>query len=72
LITGGGAYNTFLLKRIEAHAKCKLIVPDKKTVEYKEALIFALLGVLRYLEIPNCLKSVTGAKKDNIGGAIYI
>lgn len=72
LITGGGAYNTFLLKRIQAHTKCKLIVPDKKIVEYKEALIFGLLGVLRYLEIPNCLKSVTGAKKDNIGGAIYL
>ncbi|HEY1039051.1 MAG TPA: anhydro-N-acetylmuramic acid kinase [Bacteroidia bacterium] len=72
LITGGGAYNSFLLQRIQAHTKCKLIVPDKKTVEYKEALIFAFLGLLRVLEIPNCLKSVTGAKEDTIGGAIYL
>jgi len=72
LISGGGAYNTFLVERIKAHTKCKLIIPDKTTIEFKEAILFAFLGVLRFTEQTNCLSTVTGAKRDNIGGAIYI
>lgn len=71
LISGGGAYNTFLVERLQAQTKCKLIIPDKTTIEFKEAILFAFLGVLRYTEQTNCLSSVTGAKRDNIGGAIY-
>ncbi|MCD6068298.1 MAG: anhydro-N-acetylmuramic acid kinase [Bacteroidetes bacterium] len=72
LITGGGAYHSFLLERIKAYTKCRLILPDKKIIEYKEALIFAFLGLLRYENKVNCLSSVTGAKKDNSGGAVYL
>ncbi len=71
LITGGGAYNDFLIRRISSLTSHQIIIPDSKTVEFKEALVFAFLGVLRVLEEKNCLKSVTGAKSDSVGGAIY-
>jgi anhydro-N-acetylmuramic acid kinase len=73
LLTGGGAFNTFLLKQLQKHlAGYKLVVPDNEIVKYKEALIFAFLGVLRYEGKDNCLASVTGADRNNKGGAIYI
>ena len=71
LVTGGGTYNTFLMECIQKHTAHQLIIPAKKTIEFKEALIFAFLGVLRIRNEINCLKSVTGAQKDNCGGAIY-
>jgi len=72
LFTGGGAYNEYLLELIQERCKAELIIPDNNIVEYKEALIFAFLGVLRYEQEVNCLKSVTGAVKDNSGGCIYL
>ncbi|MFM7728130.1 MAG: anhydro-N-acetylmuramic acid kinase, partial [Flavobacteriales bacterium] len=71
LITGGGAHNTFLLERIAAHTNHELIVPDKGVVDFKEALIFAFLGVLRMTQQPNALMTVTGATRDSVGGAVY-
>lgn len=71
LFTGGGTYNTFLLDRIKAQKKMKLIVPDKELIEYKEALIFGFLGVLKLRNEPNCLSSVTGASKDHSSGKIF-
>jgi len=71
LVTGGGAFNKFLISRISELSKCTVVIPDSKIVEYKEALIFAFLGLLRLNKKVNCLKSVTGAESDNIGGAIY-
>jgi anhydro-N-acetylmuramic acid kinase len=72
LVTGGGTYNLFLKVKLEEYCKCKIIIPDAKTIEYKEALIFAFLGVLRVRNDINCFCSVTGASKDNICGAIYM
>ncbi len=70
LITGGGTYNNFLIEIIKKHTIHQLIIPDKNTIELKEAMIFAFLGVLRVRNEANCLKSVTGAKRDNIGGVV--
>ncbi|MBV6484125.1 MAG: Anhydro-N-acetylmuramic acid kinase [Flavobacteriales bacterium] len=71
LVTGGGSYNKYLIERIQHFSSSKLIVPDKTIIEFKEALIFAFLGVLRYRNEVNCLSSVTGATENNIGGCIY-
>ena len=73
LTTGGGAYNNFLIERIQFHLpEMNVIIPSKKILEFKEALIFALLGVLKMREEVNALQSVTGAKYDHSSGAIYI
>lgn len=71
LVTGGGAHNTFLIERIRALSDATLVIPDKLTIDFKEALIFAFLGVLRLRNEVNCLADVTGASRDNCGGAIY-
>lgn len=71
LVTGGGAWNEFLISRMEALSGCTLKVPEPEVVDYKEALIFAFLGVLYMTDTPSCLSSVTGAAKDNIGGMLF-
>ena len=71
LVTGGGAWNKFLINRMEELSGCTLKVPEPEVVDYKEALIFAFLGVLYMTDTPSCLKSVTGASKDNIGGMLF-
>jgi anhydro-N-acetylmuramic acid kinase len=70
-ITGGGAHNLFLLETLKKYYKGKVIIPDAITINYKEALIFALLGYLRLNQRTNTLSSVTGAKSDSVGGAVY-
>jgi anhydro-N-acetylmuramic acid kinase len=71
-ITGGGAYNDFLIERIQHHVpRMKLIIPSAKILEFKEALIFALLGVLKLRGEINVLSSVTGAKTNHSSGMIY-
>ena len=72
LVTGGGAHNTFLVARIAAWTGLEIVVPDTNLVDYKEALIMALIGVLRWREENNVLASVTGASRDSIGGAVWI
>ena len=71
LITGGGAFNGFLLERIAAHTEVQVVVPDEKTVKYKEALAMAFMGVLRLCGEVNVLHAVTGASRDSVGGSIY-
>jgi anhydro-N-acetylmuramic acid kinase len=75
LITGGGAFNTFLVEEITRqtqHLGLTIAVPDAAVVSNKEALIMALIGALRWREEVNVLSSVTGAKRDSIGGAIWL
>ena len=72
LTTGGGAYNDFLIERIQFHLpEMEIIIPNNKILEFKEALIFALLGVLKLRDQINVLQSVTGAKHDHSSGSIY-
>ncbi|PLX01446.1 MAG: anhydro-N-acetylmuramic acid kinase [Marinilabiliales bacterium] len=71
LITGGGAHNDFFVKAIKMETKHQLIKPDNITIDFKEALIFAFMGVLRVLGETNCLASVTGAIKDSSSGIVY-
>lgn len=72
LITGGGAYNDYLISRIKAkHPEATIVIPSSETIEFKEALIFAFLGFLRLRQETNTLAMVTGASRDSIGGAIY-
>lgn len=72
LITGGGAHNTFLIDLIRQKFNGQVIIPDDRTIDFKEAIIFAFLGMLRANGLPNCLASVTGARHNSCGGAIYI
>lgn len=72
LITGGGAYNQDLIARLAAYADCSIQIPDDNTIQYKEALIFAFLGVLRVRGEVNCFGAVTGATRDSVGGALYL
>jgi anhydro-N-acetylmuramic acid kinase len=71
-VTGGGAHNSFLMDTFRSYYKGEVIVPDALTVNFKEALIFAFLGYLRLTERINTLSSVTGAKRDSVGGAVYL
>ena len=75
LCTGGGAFNTFLVERLKDQVKelnIEVIIPGERLVKYKEALIMALIGVLRWREETNVLSSVTGAKRDSVGGAMWM
>ena len=71
LATGGGALNGFLIEALRKEWSGSITIPDSQTVKFKEALIFAFLGMLRLQGEKNCMKSVTGAKCDNCGGAVY-
>ena len=74
LVTGGGALNTFLVNRLSELLRVEnieVVVPDTKLVNYKEALIMAFIGVLRWRQEYNVLASVTGASRNSIGGALW-
>ncbi len=73
LLTGGGAYNDFIIERIQFYLpEMEIIIPENKILEFKEALIFALLGVLKLRDENNVLSSVTGAQHDHSSGKIYL
>lgn len=72
LITGGGAYNSFLIERLNKIAQVETAIPFHEIVEFKEALIFGLLGILKLRGEVNCLASVTGATKDHSSGKIFL
>ncbi len=71
LITGGGALNKYLVSRITAYAGMQVVLPDENIIHYKEALVMALIGVLRWSGEANVLSTVTGASRDSVGGALY-
>ncbi|MBM3445501.1 MAG: anhydro-N-acetylmuramic acid kinase [Bacteroidetes bacterium] len=75
LVTGGGAFNQFLIERLNIHLNplhFMVEIPDAQTVAYKEAIIMGLLGILRWREEPTVLKTVTGAREHSIGGALWM
>ncbi len=75
LATGGGAFNDFLIKRMREVLQnygVEVVVPEKEIVEFKEAMIVALLGALRWRENNTTLPSVTGASRASIGGALWM
>ena len=73
LVTGGGAYNNLLVNRMKVLLPDTIItIPDDKTIQFKEALIFAFLGVLKLRGENNVLASVTGAEKDHSSGKVYL
>jgi len=71
LVTGGGVFNTYLMEKIKDRTECVMVQPSKEIIDFKEALIFALLGVLRLRQDVNCLSSVTGASEDHSSGDIF-
>ena len=75
LVTGGGAFNSFLINRLKEilnEINIEVIIPDENLIKYKEALIMALMGTLRWREEYNVFASVTGAKRNSIGGALWL
>ncbi|WP_029448904.1 anhydro-N-acetylmuramic acid kinase [Cellulophaga baltica] len=74
LVTGGGALNTFLIEKLQEKLgdTVEIVIPSQTIIAYKEALIFALMGVLRIQKQTNVLCSVTGAKKDSCSGVMYL
>ena len=71
LVTGGGALNTFLMERVATLSPIQLAIPSSEIINFKEAIIFAFLGVLRIKNEPNCFASVTGAKHDHSAGVVF-
>lgn len=72
MITGGGAYNDYLIERLKWSVAEEVIIPGKKIIDFKEAMVFAFLGVLRLRGDFNTLASVTGAKSDTCSGCIIL
>ena len=75
LVTGGGARNNFLINRLKeslAGLNVSIETPVDDLIDFKEAIIMALIGVLRWREENNTIASVTGASRDSIGGCVWI
>jgi len=73
LVTGGGAHHLYLIERIRYHSNgTEIIIPDNNIIDFKEALIFAFLGLNRYLSVPNTLPSVTGSLRPSCSGSLWL
>lgn len=75
MVTGGGAFNTFLINQLQEVLQdynIEFVVPEHQVVQYKEALVMALIGILRWRQEYTVLASVTGAERNSIGGALWI
>lgn len=72
MVTGGGTLNNFLVEKIRAEVTCDIILPDLETIHFKEAIMVAFAGWLRWKGLPNFIKEATGAKTDAIGGVLHM
>jgi anhydro-N-acetylmuramic acid kinase len=72
LVTGGGAFNSCLVNELQKNKNWQFVIPDKKLIAFKEALVFAFLGVLRWRNEVNVLKEITGSIRSTSSGAIYL
>ncbi|QBO59263.1 anhydro-N-acetylmuramic acid kinase [Chryseobacterium salivictor] len=70
LFTGGGTYNSFLIERILSKTNTEICTPDKEIIDFKEALIFAFMGVLRITNEDNILSSATGSSRNHCSGLL--
>jgi len=72
LVSGGGAHNNFLIKKLSENYEGEIILPSREIIDYKEAIIFAFLGLLRWIGLPNTSTKVTHSAKESCSGAIYL
>lgn len=70
VFTGGGTYNTYFLERIKTKTETQIIVPEEEIINFKEALIFAFMGVLRVNNEINILSSATGSSENHCSGIV--
>nr|MBP6378613.1 anhydro-N-acetylmuramic acid kinase [Kaistella sp.] len=70
LFTGGGTYNSYLIERIKNKSSTEIIIPTRELIDFKEALIFAFMGVLKMNNEINVLSSATGCSADHSSGII--
>ncbi len=70
LFTGGGTYNSYLIEKIKEKTNSEIVIPEKEIIDFKEALIFAFMGVLRINNEINVLSSATGSSQDHSSGII--
>ena len=71
LVTGGGARNDYLIRQFSRHSQAEFVIPEKSVIDFKEALVFAFLGLLRVRNDWNILAESTGALRDSVGGALH-
>lgn len=71
LVTGGGAFHQFLIRRLQKIYSGQICLPDAQIINFKEALLIAYLGLLRWKGRSNVLASVTGADRDHCSGTIF-
>ncbi len=73
LMTGGGSKNKHLINRISVlNKEVDIILPDATVIDFKEALVFAFLGLLKMKNIDNVYSSVTGAHHDHSSGDLFL
>lgn len=72
LVTGGGAHNSYLMERIKNRVEAEVVIPDYSLVDFKEALIFAYIGWLRFRHETNCLSGYTGSSRDLCSGSLHL
>jgi len=72
LVAGGGVLNTYFIERLTYHTPdhLQIVIPVEEIINFKEALVFGLMGILRIRDEINCMSSVTGASSDSSGGII--